>query len=85
MNDPIGYIPVYQELISQVNDGVSRSAEFYRSTWICLKCKDGMGLSNDSLSCLPCPTPCLTCYKALPNSCLTKNTGCQYYIHSVNG
>lgn len=26
MNDPVGYIPVYQQLISKVNDGVSRNS-----------------------------------------------------------
>ena len=24
------------------------------------------------MKCLPCPDPCITCYKALSNSCLTK-------------
>lgn len=41
-------------------------------------------MSSNFSSCLPCPSPCLTCYMALNNSCLTLQsvapTGCQYYI-----
>lgn len=88
-NDPVGYIPIYQQMISQKNDGQFRNSEFYHPVWTCLMCEDGYGLSSDFYSCIPCPASCVTCYIANNNSCIIEkktepvvpiNTGCQYYI-----
>ena len=46
-NDPVGYIPVFQQLTSRKNDGLFRNTDFYNPRWTCLKCTNGMGLSPD--------------------------------------
>lgn len=82
-NDPVGYIPIFQQLTERKDDGLFRDTEFISPSWTCLKCADGLGLSSDFLSCVPCPAACLTCYMALDTSCLTVfNPDCQYYIDS---
>ena len=70
-NDPVGYIPYYQNLTVRKTDGLFRDAEFYYPSWTCLKCINGFGLSPNFSQCLPCPEPCLTCYIASNVSCLT--------------
>ena len=55
-NDPVGYMPYFQELTTRKSDGIPRQNGFFNPSWICLKCNDGYGLSNDLKQCLPCPT-----------------------------
>lgn len=69
-NDPIGYIPYFQKLTTQKSDGVPRQTDFFEPIEICLKCNDGLGMSDDFKSCLPCPAPCKTCFLAKSYSCL---------------
>lgn len=88
-NDPVGYIPVYQQMIDRKNDGQFRNSEFYHPLWTCLLCNDGYGLSSDFASCLPCPANCLTCYMAQNNSCITTksttpSSGCYYIDKATN-
>lgn len=86
-NDPVGYIPTYQQLTQRKNDGQFRDSEFFYPAWTCLKCNDGFGLSDNFSACLPCPDPCNTCYMAKNISCLTikSNLGCQFYTDSITG
>lgn len=81
-NDPVGYIPYYQQLTTRRSDGLFRDSEIFNPSWTCLKCLDGMGLSQNFLECLPCPDPCQTCYMAMNNSCLSVKqvvvTACSY-------
>ena len=80
-NDPVGYIPVFQQLTSRKNDGLFRNTDFYNPVWTCLKCADGMGLSPDFSQCLPCPSPCANCYMARNDSCLgTTAPTCANYV-----
>jgi hypothetical protein len=82
--DPVGYIPLYQNMTARKTDGYFRDSEIFSPVWTCLKCQDGYGLSSNFTQCLPCPTECLTCYMALNISCLTVqapvSTACDYYI-----
>lgn len=73
-NDPVGYIPYFQSITiyNGVTDGLYRDDTFFEPQWTCLKCIDGQGLSDDFLSCSPCPDPCITCYMAQNYSCLTE-------------
>ena len=86
-NDPVGHIPIFQQLTSRKNDGQFRDSEFFHPVWTCLKCVDGMGLSDNHKSCLACPSPCLTCYEAKNTSCLTVQQAptCSYYIQETTG
>lgn len=72
-NDPIGYMPYFQQLTTQKNDGIPRQTHFFTPEWVCLKCNAGYGLSSDFKRCLPCPQECSTrlCYMARNDSCLT--------------
>ena len=74
-NDPIGYIPYFQKLTTQKSDGVPRQTYFFEPVELCLKCNDGLGMSDDFKQCLPCPSPCITCYFAKNYSCLTVKGG----------
>lgn len=71
-NDPVGFIPVFQDLTSRTNDGIPRGTDFFDVQWVCLKCNDGYGLASDFKSCLPCPAVCEEnlCYMARNDSCL---------------
>lgn len=89
-NDPVGYIPYFQQVISskKVTDGLFRENSFAEIHWTCLKCNDGYGLTSNFSACVPCPTNCITCYMATNNSCITlsssnNNTTCQGYIDFV--
>jgi len=82
-----------------LTDGLYRENSFFEASWTCLKCDDGYGLAENGAKCMPCPDPCITCYKAQANSCLTKKiiddgkknqtnttnttTGCQGYVDYV--
>lgn len=70
----MGYIPYFQKITSsrRVTDGMYRENSLFEPSWTCLKCIDGYGLSENDGKCIPCPDPCVTCYKAQSNSCLTK-------------
>ena len=46
-NDPIGYISYFQKLTTQKSDGVPRQTDFFEPVEICLKCNDGLGMSDD--------------------------------------
>ena len=70
-NDPVGFIPYFQQLTTLKNAGLPRYTDFYEPIWTCYKCKDTYGLSDDKKKCLPCPDPCITCYYAKSYSCLT--------------
>lgn len=82
-NDPVGYIPYYQQITKRKNDGQFRESGLILPSWTCLKCSNGFGLSNNFTQCLACPTPCVTCYMAQNYSCLTQkttpNSACMYY------
>jgi hypothetical protein len=73
-NDPVGYIPYFQKITSsrRITDGLFRENSFFEPEWTCLKCDDGFGLAENGKKCIPCPLPCITCYLAQNNSCLTK-------------
>lgn len=55
LNDPISYMPYFQNLTLFKSDNIPRQSNFFTPEWICLKCNDGYGLSDDFKQCLPCP------------------------------
>ena len=84
-NDPIGYIPYFQQIINRRGAEVlMRENSFAEVYWTCLKCNDGYGLTSNFSMCVPCPNNCVTCYMATNNSCITvpssNNGKCQGYI-----
>ena len=89
-NDPVGNIPVYQQMIRRKNDGTFRNSEFFNAKWTCLKCNVGFGLSPDFSICIPCPSNCLTCYMARNDSCIKlkgepSSSDCNNYISKTTG
>jgi hypothetical protein len=46
-NDPVGFIPYYQNMTVRKSDGLFRDTEFYYPSWTCLKCINGFGLSSN--------------------------------------